>query len=100
MNQSEHNPPIIGYIKRNNGIRGPGFAEWDEAVYGQPSDELATLRSKLATVERERDEAKKAGDFWRMEWNRGSDQYDTLRGERDAALAEVEQQKKDHPRTP
>lgn len=35
-------PEIIGYVKRNNGIRGPGFAEWEEPVYAtriQPATE-------------------------------------------------------------
>jgi len=48
--------------------------------------EIETLRSKLATVERER-------DSWRRT-------LEVMTTERDAALAEVEQQKKDHPRTP
>lgn len=36
-------PKVIGYIKRNNGIRGPGFAEWQEPVYEvSPSPDAGT----------------------------------------------------------
>lgn len=40
----EGTPEIIGYIERNNGIRGPGFAKWQEPVYAtrQPAPEGAT----------------------------------------------------------
>ena len=46
---------IIGYVKRNNGIRGPGFAEWDEPAYGETSMEelkrnFARLRESLEHI--------------------------------------------------
>lgn len=39
---------VIGYVKRNNGIRGPGFAEWDEPIYGEKSvEELERSDSEI-----------------------------------------------------
>lgn len=35
-------PEIIGYVERNNGIKGPGFAKWKEPVYANTPLETAT----------------------------------------------------------
>ena len=29
-------PKIIGYLWKNNGIKGPGFREWSEPIYDKP----------------------------------------------------------------
>jgi len=42
----------IGYVIRDNGVKGPGYREWREPVYGLPESDKTTKQMGAVTISR------------------------------------------------